>query len=751
MSVDDLGGDAAPKLLATALACWHTGDPLSVGVRHVLAPVPDGKLQAFTVHLRARIGKPCAATLFSWGGDEPGVRIFTRVAGQDPSLHKWDSIRQNYLGHAGADGTAPVLEAEIALDNAEPDRRCMRVGVPLTMVGADRTHDIALRFTGPKLELFVDGVLVDVEWPIGRVPVGDRVRVGGSPDGGDPSPGFDGSIGTAAIWDRALSDDEVTELAGGAPAVAIRDREILGPENPRLQYFTPRGHNAWAGDTMCFYRDGRFHLLYLADRRLGGSKFGCGAHRFAHASSADLVAWTHHPMALDIDEQYETFGTGYLLFHDNKYYLFYGMHSYRTVTWKRTLILQAQKILKETGQTAPLPFPTDGTYPMGSSYAVSADGVTFEKSRIVIHPAQNPSVFADSKSDGFLMLAGYGDEGFYSSTDFRSWKREPPLIPYGKESPLRNSSECQCCFEWNGWHYIIAGRTGFWMARDRRGPYFTTGGHSLGEGAPCVPRWDIYDGLFVPMVAPFKDNRRILAGWLWKNEGPETWGGFLVFRELVQYQDGTLGLKWPAEMIPESGPPMPIAIRGGAGVRGDAREVRVASNAFAYATIAGLPRNAHIALRVEPGPGTGSFGVCVGGHGEYEGGCELQFFPGTKQAQWGVPRNGLPDDVVPDLAAILEAGRATPPVPGWRNGTRHLPFNAGDFAVTNVEGLDSALTLELIVKQDKSGGTIVDACIDNRRTMITWRKRLTGDRMFLFCRGGAVLFRDIVVRELTGR
>jgi hypothetical protein len=129
------------------------------------------------------------------------------------------------------------------------------------------------------------------------------------------------------------------------------------------------------------------------------------------------------------------------------------------------------------------------------------------------------------------MLGGYGGEGFYSSKDIFNWKHEKELIPYDENSPYWNTGECQSLFEWNGFSYLIAGRTGFFMSRNRYGPYQTAEGFKSIHTTASRPRWDIYDGLWVPMVAPFKTNRRILAGWL---DLGAAYAGTLVFRESVQ-------------------------------------------------------------------------------------------------------------------------------------------------------------------------------------------------------------------------
>ena len=72
--------------------------------------------------------------------------------------------------------------------------------------------------------------------------------------------------------------------------------------------------------------DGRtLHVYYLFDRRHHKSKWGLGAHQWAHVASSDLVHWEHYPMALPITNESEgSICTGSVFFHQGKYYAFYA-------------------------------------------------------------------------------------------------------------------------------------------------------------------------------------------------------------------------------------------------------------------------------------------------------------------------------------------------------------------------------------------------------------------------------------------
>ena len=70
--------------------------------------------------------------------------------------------------------SAPALGFEAAFDwKHARNNRPLQLSVPLAALAADRFHEVIVRFTGPTLELFVDGVLVDEEWPVGAIAQAD--------------------------------------------------------------------------------------------------------------------------------------------------------------------------------------------------------------------------------------------------------------------------------------------------------------------------------------------------------------------------------------------------------------------------------------------------------------------------------------------------------------------------------------------------------------------------------------------------
>lgn len=556
----------------------------------------------------------------------------------------------------------------------------LQVGAPETWIDPNAWHDVIVRFRGPNLELFLDGVLVDEEWPHGALArfCGPLV-IGAAFEKGSLQSGFKGQIDHLALWNRALKDEEIVALSGGKEEVARRDRELLGPRQTSMQYWKPRGQ-AYAGDCIPFYYDGAFHMFYLFDRRHHRSKWGLGAHQYAHVSTRDLIHWTHHPMAVPIVEQWEcAMGTGDVIFNprDKTLYVFYT----------------------DCGSRAEFnDKPQKGSWIFA---ARSTDGVHFHKDLKPIVPGGDCEVFCDPATGLFHLIRGGGNR--LVSADLAHWEDVPGDFVTRKPG---TSGECPNHFEWNGWFYFILGTNALWKSRGALGPW---------EEIPPT----VYDGLYVPKVAEFTGNRRLMAGFL----GSPAWGGHVALRELIQYPDGTLGAKFAPELIPATGEPLTLSLSSpDSHARWEDARIHVrGTERRAVGTLSGVPRDVRITMRVVPQPGAKAFGLCLRGKGDCESGCLLRFQPEQRQAEYGTIVKGERD----------------------RNAVGRI-CGGRDYALPNVEGLDRPFTLDIVVK-----GSIVDTCIDQRRTMISRRSpEPDGDRLFFFAEGGEVTFEDIVVRPL---
>jgi hypothetical protein len=201
------------------------------------------------------------------------------------------------------------------------------------------------------------------------------------------------------------------------------------------------------------------------------------------------------------------------------------------------------------------------------------------------------------------------------------------------------------------------------------------------------------------------------------------WGGNLAMRELLQYRDGSLGVKWPREVVPQSGPAIDLAfeaVTGGSSCEGTAIRVK-AKETLEIGMLKKVPTDVYISMNVKPRPGLKCFGLTFHGAGRYQKGRELRFEPAKQRVQFGNVSNGK-------LAKESK-------------GQTHT---AADFAITDVKDLDKPFKLQIVAKTNR----IIDVCIDDRRTIINRVSSIEGDRLFFFAQNGDVKFENIEVRPL---
>ncbi len=577
---------------------------------------------------------------------------------------------------------------------ANPDwvAGALRLQAPLDLVGTNGWHDVVVRFSGPNLHLFVDGVLVDEEWPYGAL---DHFRgpflLGAGYREGSWQSGFNGQVDHLAFWDRALSDDEVAVISGGKAAADRHTTEFLGPEKPSLQYWRPRGFNTYIGDCMAAYYGGEFHLHYLFDRRHHHSKWGMGAHQFAHTSSKDLIHWTHHPMTVAITEQWEcSIGTGGVIRHNGTDHAYYIQHQRRC--WFKDAPTSADTVEEATSidgiNFAKAPHPV-----VPWTYLRRKDG----------HPGDiNPDVFQPNPAHKDFCMSISGEK-MYVSADLKVWSEAQGFDLYKDIG----RGICGSYFSWNGWYYFLTDR-GYRMSRQPMQP-----GWAWSEPEVSAT----HDGSVVPKIAPFGPSRFLMVGFL----GGSAYAGEVVFREVIQHQDGTLGTKWPAEMIPRTraGESLTFQALTGGVIR-HKNSVHIGTREdLGFGMFTGVSPNVRITFDVKPGPDVSTFGICMRGEGAYERGFDLRFDPKGQRVQYGDAAKGaMAENAKNDFLSVSE--------------------------IKQVGGLERPFHLDIIVQND-----FVDTCIDNRRTFISrFSDQHQGNRLFFFAKGGDVAFEDIHITTL---
>lgn len=462
-----------------------------------------------------------------------------------------------------------------------------------------------------------------------------------------------------------------------------------------MQYWKPEAENEFAGDMMPFWDGHQFHLFYLLDRDHHAEQGGLGGHQWAHASTLDLVEWQHHPLALPIGApgEYDQHGicTGSIFEYEGVYHAFYATRIKRP----------------------------DGSVFEAISRAASRDLIHFVKSpqnpmftaQAGLSPRnhRDPFVFRDPQTGLFHMLVTansrasddappdgleHGVMAHYTSNDLEQWHAQGPFLPLDKDP----CPECPEHFFWNGWWYLIysqGAQLQYWISRSPLGPWQRARRNSI-EGP----------SLAVPRTAAFTGGRRLAAGFLgWRqgsrDAGDSAYAGNAVFRELLQDADGTLETRFVPEMMPNTGPPHEDV---------GARHVLEAGNQVTEVQIAGAPVDGVISLAVVSEAGTQEYGLRLRGEGPEECGYRLCFTPAERQVA----------------------------LHRWDGGGGQTLAEVHD-----VDGLDRGADVTVCMQ-----GSVLDVCINRRRTLVARGFDDRGTKLGLFVRAGKASFENLAISPI---
>ena len=428
-----------------------------------------------------------------------------------------DRKRQNYPAFKMKDGSVPIIEATLNLHSPDhPEWNSMTVGVPIAILKKPMgTHEVVLNFTGTRWTMYIDGELLDNDFPYGYPEWFDKNS-----------------------W--KIESEFIKKAELFLPSITPDKKAVNPPRISPIQYWTPAGHNSWVGDVATIFYKGRYHIFYLFDRRHHQSKFGKGAHYFEHISTADFKTWTEHEAATPLDEQFECIGTGTPFVLNNQLCIAYGLHTERIYPDDQTTRPAQIEFIKRNGYSGRFDRSAPGA-PAGATYAVSQDAVNFKKTWIFFHPSRNPSVYQDT--DGkLMMLANHGAKGMWTNDGGwlvdGGWRCISPDFPPG--------GDCTFYFRWGKYDYIIGGFRNLWY---KNAPEPISEYKDLAKDG-----LDFYDGSNVPSVSEIPGGRFLSAAWI-----PITgWGGNLIIRELLQFPDGRIGSKWFKEIMPAMTDPKPF-------------------------------------------------------------------------------------------------------------------------------------------------------------------------------------------------
>lgn len=560
-----------------------------------------------------------------------------------------------YHVYADENGNSSYIEAVLTLYQSEQDTdgRTMSVGLPLNLYPMFG-KPLYLLYDGVQIAWLVNGEIVNRNFPIGLVRAEDPY---------------------VKISDAA--DAEITyEVA------KLSKKEYTETLQRSCAFYSARGYNAWAGDIVNFYYDGVYHFLVLLDRYHHGSRFGGGAHSTYHMTTRDFIHWENYGEVYELKHPWESFGTGTMFFHDGKYYYSYGFHTSRMLPEEQTGTWLLQKQYEQTQSFEAVSYEElekHGLSPSGTNYLVSEDGIHFEPGRKQVHTAENPSIYTE-EDGSLIMYAGYGAEGVWKSDSVDGvWKPIKSNMPGANSSPVRNSTECPSIFEWNGYQYVIMGFRGYWQRKLSEEQF--TDLAVLGN--------DIYDGLCVPMVANCR-GRYILSGWV----GGYGWAFVTQHRELIQHEDGRLGIRWLEEFVPSSD------------------EMKCVESVAAVSTDTVLQiderTSYYLECCVKP-QDSARVGIAFSGIGTP---CILELNTARQKVQ--ITECEAPGQFQEEMKALYEF---LPELPEEKVHT-----NSHDFAIAHVQELTAEYRLRLLIHYEKKTDSfLLDVEIGGGRTMISNR------------------------------
>jgi len=376
------------------------------------------------------------------------------------------------------------------------DEGLVMVGFPVSEISSESWLDIVGRYDGERIELICNGVVLDrMRWRGNLTTNGEPLLIGAQTDHGVVVAPFTGNMEEAAIWSRALSDNEVAMLMRKDQLVSHpRAPEAAEPYKSPIHYQPPVGR---MGDTIPFYFNGEYHVFYIR---------AMAKMPWAHIVSTDLVHWVDLPTALEPDgdpmgPHGENIGTGSVIETGGVFHAFFTGWNPRNPEGRE---VSGHAI--STNLIDWIKIPEDICAPDGVNYKNHHD-----------RDFRDPYVFWNEEEQNWWLMIYANDAksggtviGIYTSNDLKTWTPQPPIANLVGQ-------ECPDYFRIGDTHYLIGGFR-YHYAHSIRGPYLN----------PQNPFLDT--PLIYAAKRMFDGKRHVWTGWFRnlggeKDDGPLEWGG----------------------------------------------------------------------------------------------------------------------------------------------------------------------------------------------------------------------------------
>lgn len=348
---------------------------------------------------------------------------------------------------------------------------------------------------------------------------------------GTPVPSKDGNVSEETSGDEISGENTTENETTGSESEENEMTTVYEPVPYRL---FPVSKDAWVGDVMPVADENGMYLYYLYDT----DHNGVGYHPIWRFSTQNFYDYTDDGLMVNFGASTEepdlAVGTGSVLqAQDGSWHCFYTGHNDQ--------------------------FPEQGKDKECVMHAVSEDGKEWTKVPEDTFYAEDnysgddfrdPFVFWNEEENCYWLLIAAREQELggvvakYTSTDLKTWTIDEPLYAPNKQYML----ECPDLFYMNGHYYLFYSWdcvTYYAMSDSINGPF-------------VAPENNVLDGtgfcFYAAKTAEYKGNR-YLCGWVGrkrepKDSGAYDWAGNLLIHQLVQKEDGTLGVK-PIDSLTE--------------------------------------------------------------------------------------------------------------------------------------------------------------------------------------------------------
>lgn len=340
----------------------------------------------------------------------------------------------------------------------------------------------------------------------------------------EPDAGQDSKQSSPAAQEQDASGDQTSKPTEESEAENLELYESV----PYRLY--PTSEDAWVGDVMPMADESGLQLYYLYDT----DHNGVGYHPIYKFSTTNFYEYSDDGLAIPFGSSAEdldlAIGTGSVLkARDGRYHCFYTGHNDS--------------------------FPEKGKDKECVMHAVSDDNVNWTKiPEDTFYAAENysgddfrdPFVFWNEEEQCYWLLIAAREDSLggvvakYTSADLSTWTLCDPL--YAPETLYM--LECPDLFKMGDYYYLFYSweRVTFYAMSDSiNGPFVAPPDNVLDGTGFCF---------YAAKTAEF-EGHRYLCGWIGRKPEPKDtgyydWAGSLLIHELVQREDGTLGVKEPS-------------------------------------------------------------------------------------------------------------------------------------------------------------------------------------------------------------